>query len=129
LPTRPKPKTEHLPIIGSSHPDTFIKPKPIIQRLEFSQEDQEEIDAQIEGMPTPKALKYWQRAGHNIGHRKKWYRAPPLQHRLRTLSQKYHVGMCHICRVKFPSVKVMYKLPDITLVEWYCSEDLPSELT
>jgi hypothetical protein len=106
---------------GSSYPNTYKRPDPVIEELTFSNEDKEYISAMIEGRPTPNVIKYWERAGHNVEHRLKWYRAPRLQERMRTVSQKYKIGLCHICQ-EFPVYKVLYKLPDITLVEYFCEK-------
>jgi hypothetical protein len=102
-------------------------PKPNIERIEFSGEDKQYIDAMIEGVPTPRLLKYWTNKGVNIEHHIKWYTPPQVKESMRTLSQRYKISMCQICR-SFPSYKVIFKMHGINLVEYFCSEHLPNEL-
>lgn len=100
---------------------TFIKPKPEIQKIEFPKEDQDYIDAMLEGKPAPNVIKYWTEKGMNIQHKTKWYTSPTLHNRLRTIQQKYKIGVCHICQ-KLPLWKVVYKMDGITLVEYWCEK-------
>ncbi len=102
---------------------TYNKPKPIIQRIEFPKEDQEYIDAMIEGKPTPKVIKHWTDNGMDIEHKIKWFTSPPLKERLRTIRQKYRIGGCHICQ-RLASWKLIWKLDGVNLVEYYCVKNI-----
>jgi hypothetical protein len=55
----------------------------------------------------------------NIEHKLKWYTCPGLKERMRTISQRYGIRSCHRCQ-NFPSVKLIWKLDGINLVEYYC---------
>ena len=103
---------------------TIDKPVPILQRLEFSQEDQDYINSMLEGNPSPRILRYWQRTGKNVEQHNKHYRPPQLKERKRVLSHKYQISMCCRCH-EFPSVKLIYKLDGVNLVEYYCQDHLP----
>jgi hypothetical protein len=95
--------------------------KPTIEKITFPKGDQEYIDAIIEGKPTPNVIKYWTNKGLNVEHKTKWYTSPTLHNRMRAIQQKYKIGVCHICQ-KLPSYKITYKLPDITLIEYFCDK-------
>ena len=103
---------------------TIDKPVPIVQRLEFSQEDQDYINSMLEGNPSPRVVRYWQRSGHNMERHNKRYMPPQLKERRRVLSHKYQISMCCRCH-EFPSVKLIYKLDGVNLVEYYCQDHLP----
>jgi hypothetical protein len=57
----------------------------------------------------------------NVSHKEKYYIPPQVRESFRILQHKYKVGLCHIC-MSFALYKVLYKLPDINVVEYYCSE-------
>jgi hypothetical protein len=97
------------------------KPDPIIEKIEFSKEDQESIDAILSGKPSAKTIQRWKDAGFNIEHRIKWYISIPQKERMLRIRQKYKISGCHVCQ-QFPLYKVLYKLPDITLVEYWCEK-------
>jgi hypothetical protein len=45
---------------------TTDKPKPIVEKLEFGQEDQNYINSMLEGKPSSKIVNYWQRTGKDV---------------------------------------------------------------
>jgi hypothetical protein len=47
------------------------KPKPEIVKIEFPKEDQEYIDAMLEGKPTPNVIKQWTKRGEDIKRKDK----------------------------------------------------------
>jgi hypothetical protein len=57
----------------------------------------------------------------NLEHKLKWYIPIPPKERMLRIRQKYKISGCHV-RPSFPSVKLLYKLPDITLVEYWCEK-------
>jgi hypothetical protein len=90
----------------------------IVEKLEFT--DEEYLNAQIQGIPYPSIIKHWEKMGYDIKHKTKWYSPPPPKERLRRLSQKYRVGLCHRCH-SFPSIRLTWKLDGISLVEYWCN--------
>jgi hypothetical protein len=99
-------------------------PKPTIERIEFKGEDKEYVDALLGGKPVPKTIKRWENSGMNLEYKKKWYIPPGQKERLLKLRQYYKIGTCHVCK-EFASIKLIYKLPDVTLVEFFCEQHLP----
>lgn len=94
-----------------------------IEKIEFPKEDQEYIVATLEGKPSPRVIKYWIDKGMNVEHKTKWYTAPELKERMRTIQQKYKIGSCHICQ-SLPTHKLIWKLDGINLVEYYCEKHM-----
>jgi hypothetical protein len=92
---------------------------PIVQRLEWSQEDQDYINSMLEGKLSEQVVNWWKKCGHDIERRNKYYVPPQLKERKRALSHKYHISMCCMCH-NFPTYKIIYKLDGISLVEYYC---------
>jgi hypothetical protein len=109
------------PVIGSSHPTVFNKPKPIIQKITFNSTETQEIKDIMDGKPTKKMIDSWQRRGVL---KTEYFRPPSLNNRKDDVKRKYFHGLCHICQ-DLPVYKVLYKLPDITLVEYYCNKHVP----
>jgi hypothetical protein len=99
------------------------KPDPIIEKIEFSKEDQEFIDSILSGKPSPATIQRWKNAGMNIEHKLKWYISIPQKERMLRIRQKFKIGSCRICR-NFPLWKVSYHMDGINLVEWYCEKHM-----
>jgi hypothetical protein len=97
------------------------KPDPIIEKIEFSKEDQEFIDAILEGRPSPATIQRWKDASVDIKYRMKHYIPITPKERMLRIRQKFKISGCHVCQ-QFPLYKVLYKLPDITLVEYWCEK-------
>lgn len=87
------------------------KPRPIIQKITFTKEDQEDIKSILEGKPNK--------------YTKGRTPASP-QHKMYILKRKYYGNFCHLCS-KFPDYKVTYNYDGATLVERYCEQHLPKE--
>ncbi len=52
---------------------TFVKPKPKIEKITFTKEEQQDIDSILIGQPTVLAVKYWEKNGWTIEQKKKWF--------------------------------------------------------
>ena len=57
----------------------------------------------------------------NVEQRKKWYTAPALWERMRTIQRKYNIGLCHICQ-ELPHYKLIFKMDGVNLVEYWCEK-------
>jgi hypothetical protein len=101
---------------------TFNKPKPTIQKITFSKEDQENIDLLLAGRPTKKAAAGLERRGINIDN---WIRGkspPTKEYRMNKVKQQYYKsGFCGLCD-QLPTHRVYYDMDGATLVEVYCLE-------
>jgi hypothetical protein len=99
---------------------TYIKPKPIIQKITFSKEDQENIDALLSGMPTKKAIEGLKSRGMNV---ELWLKrkAPSQKEYLkkRVKQQYYKSGFCCCCN-DLPTHRAIYKMEGANLIENYC---------
>jgi hypothetical protein len=102
--------------------------KPVIEHIQFTDEDKQFISDILQGRPTAKSLKYWEDKGMDVEHHTKRYRPPHPKNRLKIIREKYKIGVCHSC-ANLADYKVLYKMPDITLVEFWCQDHLPSQLT
>ncbi len=106
---------------------TIEKPKPIIEKITFTKEEQEDIDSMLIGKPAINAIKYWEKNGMNIEQRKRWFTPIQLKDRRRKVVNKYKIGLCHNCQ-ELPDYKVSYGYGDkdqsVSLVEYYCEKHL-----
>ncbi len=86
----------------------YKKPAPIIEKIELTKEQQEDIKVILEGTKLKRNLV-------------KLKKLPPTAKMMRTLRTKYFGGLCHICQ-GLPLYKVTYKMDGAMLVEFYCNE-------
>ena len=98
----------------------FLKPDPIIEKIELTEEQKQEIRDVMDGKPTQKHIEKWDEEGTRTTHERHYKPVGALEDRLRKIRQKYfNGGKCVMCH-NFPLVKVIYKMDDVTLVEYYC---------
>jgi hypothetical protein len=97
------------------------RPNPVIEHIEFSEQDKQFCTDVLAGKPTAKVLKYWEDKGMDVEHHTKRYRPPHPNNRMKIIKEQYKIGTCIICR-KLADYKVLYKMPDITLVEFWCEQ-------
>ena len=112
--------------IGSSHPNTFEKPTPIVEKIEFTPEEQEDINSLLEGRPVKETIQRYKEKGWDV---EKWigHRIPSTsKYRTDILKKKYYHGLCHVNQC-WPNYKVTYILKGAKLIEYYCTAHLPSE--
>jgi len=104
---------------------TIDKPKPIIQKLEFTEEQKEDIKNILLGCPT------------DVQKQKAKERGVPLKFnphkgcvegRIYIVKKKYKIGECQICR-ELSDYKLTYQFDGASLREWYCSKHFPSEVS
>jgi hypothetical protein len=100
----------------------FKKPDPVIEKIQLTDEQRQEIKDILEGKPSQALLEYWQRKGVRKNQRQ-FYRAPSISHRIHTVREKYFHGFCHICG-SIPDYLMKYQLDGATLKEYYCEEHL-----
>jgi hypothetical protein len=96
----------------------------VIEKIEFSEQDKQFIADILAGKPTAKSLKYWESKGMDVEYHTKRYRPTHPSNRLKIIRAKYKIGVCHKCG-NLGDYKVLNKMPDITLVEYWCDEHLP----
>jgi len=104
----------------SSYPDPdHDKPNRTVERIELTEAQKEEIKLILEGKPTKKTIENQKNRGVNIERWLKYRKPFSMSNRIQIIKQKYYGSLCHICS-SFPNYKITYKLPDITLIEFYC---------
>jgi hypothetical protein len=106
---------------GYYSPRPDYRPKPIIERIELTQEQKDEIDGILQGKLKKETVEKLEAKGINA---EKWikHRNPSTRaYRIGIIKEKYFKGLCSICR-DFPLYKLTYQLDGISLIEFYCSE-------
>lgn len=88
----------------------YNKGDPLIEKIELTKEQQEDIKVILEGT----------KLKPNLGKLKK---VPPTAKMMRTLRTKYFGGLCHICQ-DIPIYRVTFKIDGAVLVEYYCQKHL-----
>jgi hypothetical protein len=92
-----------------------IKPKPIIQKITFTEQQQQEINDLLERKPTQSTSKYARG------------RLPSHNYVKERLKRYYYHGSC-ACG-KLPDYKVIYQYDGIQLIEHYCEDHLPKQFS
>jgi hypothetical protein len=97
----------------------FNKPKPIVEKIILTKEQEQDIRTILEGHPSMETIERRRKWSNNTENWLK-YRIPSTSSfRIDRVRRKYFKGLCHICQA-LPVYKVLYKLPDVTLIEFYC---------
>jgi hypothetical protein len=108
---------------------TITNNKPVVEKITFSKEDQEDIESIKVGKPTRHQIQRqlnWRGSDLDVD---KWikHRIPTtMMQRKDILKKKYFKGVCHVCQ-GWPSYKLLYNIQGAILKEFYCSEHIPSE--
>jgi hypothetical protein len=102
------------------------RPDPIIEKIELTEEQKQEIRDLMDGKPTKKHIEKWDKEGKRSIHERHYKPVGALEDRLKKIRVKYFKGgKCVICH-KFPLYKVIYKLDYGSVVEYYCQEHFSS---
>ena len=97
--------------------------KPVIHKIEFTPEQQEEITAIKECKATPNQIKAWKKRGFNLTRN---FSKGTEKGRKKVLQQKFYHGLCLKCH-ELPDFKIIFDVDGAGLVQHYCSEHLPKE--
>jgi len=111
---------ERIKVKGSSHATVYDKPKPTIQKIVLTEDQKQEVKDILDGKPTKIMVERWNKSGTKQMTEKS-YRAGSMHGRKEIIKKNYYHGLCHICQ-DWPAYKVLYKLPDVTVLEFYCAE-------
>ena len=98
---------------------TFNKPKPIVEEIILTKQQMEDVRNILEGHPTTEAIEKHRNRSNRTEYWLKNRMPSTPAFRTDLIRRKYFKGLCHICQA-LPMYRVLYKLPDITLVEYYC---------
>jgi hypothetical protein len=107
---------------------TTDKSRVTITKIQFTPEELEDIESIKSGRPVKEIIQRYKERGWDV---EKWigHRIPSTsKYRTDILKKKYYGGYCHINQC-WPDYKVVYVMKDAKLVEYYCSEHMPSDLT
>jgi hypothetical protein len=97
------------------------KANPIIEKIELTEEQKQEIHDVMDGKPSKKLVERWDKEGTRTIH-ERHYRPRSSLDRLKKIRNNYFKGgKCAICQ-KFPLYKLIYKLDYGSVVEYYCQE-------
>ena len=95
------------------------KPKPIIQKIKFTKEQQQEIDRIMKHEPVKRTLIYRSNSGHTTERVTNKILAPITANK--KLKELYGNACC-ICG-QWPSYKVLYDMQGAKRIERYCEKD------
>jgi hypothetical protein len=101
----------------------MIKGKPVIHKIQFTEEEQAEIKAILAGAPTAKQIKRWKERGLTI---KKNYNVGSIFGRKKLLQRKFYHGLCVVCK-ELADNKLIFNIDGAGVVEHYCRRHLPEE--
>ena len=99
------------------------KPKPEIIKIQFTEEEQAEMNAILANRPTAKQIAAWKTRGFNLTRN---YSLGSERGRKKALQQRFYHGLCLKCH-ELPDYKVIWHLDGVGVVQHYCSNHLPSE--
>jgi hypothetical protein len=101
------------------------RPDPIVEKIELTEEQKQEIRDLMDGKPTKKLIEKWDKEGTRTIHERR-YRPGGFEERLKKIREKYFKGGKYAICQKFPLYKVIYKLDYGSVVEYYCQENFSS---
>ena len=96
---------------------------PEIIKIQFTEEQQKEIDAIKENKPTAKQIAAFKARGMRLTHN---YSLGSERGRKKLLQQKYYHGLCLRCH-ELPDYKLVWHENGIGVVEHYCSNHFPNK--
>jgi len=99
------------------------KSKPIIHKIEFTEEEQQEIQSILSGQATRRQIKLWKEKGLAA---KKNYNVGSERGRKKIVKERYYHGLCSTCH-ELPDYKLTFDIDGAGLVEHWCQKHLPSE--
>jgi hypothetical protein len=106
---------------------TIDKPKPIIEKIILTEQQQQEVNDILDGKPTRIMVEIWQKRDiPQMSERS--YRPGSIHGRKDIVKKNYYHGLCHRCQ-DWPLYKVIYPLDGAKLVEYFCTKHFPSELS
>lgn len=99
------------------------KPNPVIEKIELSEEQKQEVQDLMDGKPSKQLIEKWNKEGKRYRYERHYQLTGTEKDRLMKIRKKYFkgAGKCMVCH-KFPLYKVIHKLEGISLVEFYCQE-------
>jgi hypothetical protein len=99
----------------------YIKSSPTIEKIELTEAQRADIKQIMSGELSKETIKNLESRGINIQNWLKHKRPESTANRIRTIKNKYFLGLCHIC-TGFPDYKITYQLDGIELLEFYCEK-------
>jgi hypothetical protein len=97
------------------------KPNPIIEKIELTDEQKQEVSDLMDGKPSKQLIETWDKHGTRSKYEKHYQPTGIEKDRLRKIRKDYFkgAGKCMVCH-KLPLYKVLYKMEGISVVEYYC---------
>src|SRR5206468_11375793 len=111
-------------------PNPVKKGKPKIIKINFKEHEQE-VKRIWEGKPPAKLVERWKKEGYR-GNQEKYYNPSSMLSRMNKIKKLVGyssnlVGYCSKCR-NLNTHLVKYRTQGITIVERYCSENVPGKI-
>jgi hypothetical protein len=100
--------------------------KPIIQKIPLTDEDKAYIKSILEGGPKRETVANLKEKGWDVDSWLKRRQRTSINNRMIIIKKTFNLGECQICR-GISEYKIIQKVPDASVISWYCSEHLPSE--
>jgi hypothetical protein len=103
----------------------LITSKPIVQKIPLTEEDLAYIKNIMEGGARKETIEHLTEKGWNVDYWLKRRTPMSMGHREDIIKHMFKLGECTICR-SISQYKIIQKIPDASVVSWYCEKHLPS---
>jgi hypothetical protein len=97
-----------------------------IEKIPLTEEDLAYIKHILEGGPRKEIVEHLRQKGWNVQAWQKHRAATSRENRETIIKKLYKLGECTICR-SISEYKIIRKVPDASVISWYCSEHLSEE--
>ena len=97
-----------------------------VEKIPLTEEDLAYIKHLLEGGARKETIEHLKEKGWNVEQWLKRRAATSRENRKYTIKKMFKLGECTICR-SISEYKIIRKLPDASVISWYCSEHLSEE--
>jgi hypothetical protein len=98
-----------------------------VQKVPLTEQDLAYIKHLLDGGPKRETVQHLKEKGWNTDQWEKRRTKSSREHRECLVKKLYKLGECTVCR-SLSEYKIIKKVPDASVISWYCEAHLPSEL-
>jgi hypothetical protein len=99
-----------------------------VEKIPLTEQDLAYIKHILEGGPRKESIEHLEKKGWNVQAWLKHRAATSRENRECIVKKLYKLGECTICRA-LSEYKIIQKVPDASVISWYCEKHLPAEFS
>jgi hypothetical protein len=95
-----------------------------VEKIPLTEQDYAYIKHILDGGARKETIEHLREKGWDVDAWLKHRIPASMNNRIDIIKRKYNLGECTICR-SLSEYKIIQKLPDISVISWYCESHLP----